>query len=95
MPTTPGSASRPLVFSTSPAPGSSTAVFATISAITGSAIAFCASTMSASGLAALRGSRPVGSTTVTPGTPCAASQLFAAFAKTASVGQRLPARRSA
>ena len=65
---------------TRPAPGSSTEGLATISAITGLASAVLASAMSASGLAVLRESMPVGSTTVIPGTPCAASQVFAALA---------------
>ncbi len=68
------------MFWTRPAPGSSTDCFATISAITGLASAFCASGMSAAALAALSESMPVGSTTVTPGTPCAASQELAALA---------------
>ena len=83
------------MFSTCPAPGRSVEVFATISAITGFARAFCASGMSAAALAMLRESKPVGSTMVIPGTPCASIQARAALAKTASVDQMSPARRSA
>ena len=62
----PGSASRSFVFSTYPAPGSSTDCMRTISAIVGSASANRPIAMRAAGVAVLAASKPVGSTIVTP-----------------------------
>jgi len=85
----------PFVVVMVPAPGRSVVGLARISAMTGLATAFSMRTRRDAALAVLRGSMPVGSTTVTPGTPCFSSQLRAALAYTASLGHSPLARRSA